>query len=120
MKVGTIMLPNGKVSTAYIKNNWAAIISGPLLKILPVDWVKEEHQCSTVDAIKWLQDPTSWKRFYKKKLEDGDEEYWGGSQSFKDHIARGYWTDEFADGMDLNFISSPKDGSLLSIHLHSD
>lgn len=122
--VGTIKLPNGKVSTAYIKGNWAAIISGPLLNLLAGNCAPFTYQdlglTKHADYVAWLQDPSNWKRGHKSKLADGDEQYWGVTQSVKDCVHRMYWTDQFQDGMDLNFVSSPKDAHLLSIHLHSD
>jgi hypothetical protein len=120
MQVGAITLPAGKISTAFLKANWSTIISGPLLQLLPVDWVMEELNLSQADAIKWLKDPNNWKRGYKGKLDDENQEGLGLGALVKDRILRMYWTDTFADGMDLNFVSEPKDASLLSIHLHSD
>ena len=126
--VGTITLPDGKVSTAYLKANWPAIIVG-MAHVLPLDWVKVHfntntgvHMTTDADAIQWLSNPKNWKRGHKGKLKDGDGdgEYWGIPNADPNTVHRMFWTDEFADGMDLNFMSAPKDASLLSIHLHSD
>lgn len=128
MKVGSITLPDAKVSTAFLKQNWATIITG-MAHILPLDWVKEHFNTNTgvtmtgdSDAVKWLSNPKNWKRGHKGKLDPDTAEYWGfaSAQQVKDFVHRMYWTDEFLDGMDLNFISSPKDATLISIHLHSD
>lgn len=121
MKVGTITLPNGRVSTQYLKANWPAIISGPLLKVMLSNCGYEELGLATeADFVVWLQDHKNWKRGYKGKLREDEEEYWGITVPVKDCIHRMLWTDEFHEALDLNFISYPKDTSLLSIHVHSD
>lgn len=126
MKVGSITLPDGKVSTAFLRANWGTIITG-MAHILPLDWVKEHFNTNTgvtmrgdSDAVMWLSNPKNWKRGHKGNLDADQGEYWGIQTQTKGLIHRMYWTDEFLDGMDLNFISAPKDATLLSIHLHSD
>lgn len=119
LKVGSVKLPPGKVSTHYIKSNWSTIISG-MLSILPVEWVMEHYQYTRSDAIKWLKDPNNWKREHKGIIDMLEaQDYWGVSTG-KGSIHRMYLTNDFQDGMDLNFISTPKDAALMSIHLHSD
>lgn len=120
-KIGSIVLPNGKMSTQYVKANWSSIISGPLLKIMSTACDPNDIGLkSQADFIKWLQDYKNWKRGYKGKVDAPNcVDYWGVALT-NQHIHRMYWTDEFEDGLDLNFFSSPKDASLLSIHLHSD
>lgn len=123
-KAGSLTLPDGKVTTKFLRDNWATIITG-LLPILPLDMVKEHLNTQTgltvddADTIKWLQNPFYWKRGHKGKLEDNGE-YWGIPNADPKCVHRMFWTDEFLDGMDLNFFSAPKDAALLSIHLHSD
>lgn len=131
IKIGTITLPDKKVSTKFLRDNWPAIISGPLLKLLlgfrGCGGLYEDRgtRVSEQEFTFWLQNPENWKRKCKERLTGTEEDevgadYWGMTYPLKDCIHRMFMTDEFEDGMDLNFFSSPKDASLLSIHLHSD
>jgi hypothetical protein len=118
-KIATITLPNGKVSTKYLKANWATIISGPLLtQLLQYCDYHDIGLSSEADYIAWLKDPKNWKRGHKGKLDPDDQENW--EVPVDNCVHRMMWTDEFQDGMDLNFISDPTDSTLLSIHIHSD
>lgn len=119
MLVSTVLfLPNGPINTKWIKSNWSNIVGGALLELmLPCFDYRDYNFKSESDYIKWLKDSSHWKRIYKGKVdpdESWDTTYPDGS------IRRMFITDEFEDGMDLNFITSPKDVDLLSIHFHSD
>jgi len=118
MLVDVVILPNGPINTKWIKSNWSNIVGSALLELmLPCFDYRDLNFKSESDYIKWLKDSTHWKRIYKGKVdpdESWDTTYPDGS------IRRMFITDEFEDGMDLNFITSPKDTDLLSIHFHSD